>query len=101
MLSWHEAEPSSKIASSPEGLRGRSEGNQSRGDQRSNAGNCHQPTRHLILLGASTDLGIQLADLVIETGLCLDQDQQCWASVVGQATCCILYDRGGRGISDQ
>ncbi len=82
-----------KITSPAEGLSGRSEGNQSRGDQRSNAGDCHQPTRHLILLGASADLGIQLADRVIETGLCLDQDQQYWPSFVGQATCCVLYDR--------
>ncbi|NRB16098.1 MAG: hypothetical protein HRU33_00620 [Rhodobacteraceae bacterium] len=60
---------------------------------RGKARHAHQPPRHLILLGAATDLGIQLADLVIETGLCLDQDLQCWARFVGQATCCILYDR--------
>jgi hypothetical protein len=93
MLSRHKPEPNCKIAPSAEGLRGRREGNQSRGDQRPNSRDRHQPARHLILFGTPTDLCVDLGHLAVETGLRLDQNQQCCPSFLRQATCQILYDR--------
>lgn len=81
-----------KIAPSAEGLRGRGEGNQSRGDQRPNSRDRHQPARHLILFGTPTDLCVELGHLAVEAGLRLDQNQQCCPSFFRQATCRILYD---------
>lgn len=68
MLTGCEAEPSRKIARLVERLGGRSQDCYGRGNQRTYPRDCHQPPRHLILLGTSGDLSVELADLRLEMG---------------------------------
>jgi hypothetical protein len=63
MLSGRKAEPSCKIPRLAEDLRRRRKGRDGRGDQRTNARHRHEPSRDLVLLGSTGDLGIKLCYL--------------------------------------
>ena len=52
-----------KISGLAEGLRWRGQDRDGRGGERPDPRNCHEPPRHLILLGLIGDLGIELDDL--------------------------------------
>lgn len=68
MLPRCQAEPRGEVARLAERLRWRRQDCDRSGDQGANAGHCHEPAGHLVLLGPPGDLGIELADLRLEMG---------------------------------
>ena len=57
-----------------ESLGRRRKGRCGRGDQRADPGHCHQTPRQLVLFGATSDLGIELADLCLQLRQCRDEN---------------------------
>jgi hypothetical protein len=66
MLPWHKPKPCGEVTSAFERPRRWRKSHQSRGDQRPNPRDRHQPARLLVFAYAPDDLGIQDADLIIQ-----------------------------------
>ena len=66
MLPGREPEPCRKVSSLTESLGRWRKGRYGRRDQRADAGHRHQSPRHVVLLGATGALGIELPDLRLE-----------------------------------
>src|SRR5690554_1315789 len=95
MLTGCEAEPSRKIARLAESLGGRSQDCDGRGNQRTYPRDCHQPPRHLIVLGTPGDLGIELADLRLEMGEGRDQHLE-RGDGIGRQTAFRIFHNGNQ-----
>ncbi len=65
MLTGRETELSRKIPALAEGLGRRRKGRDGRGAQRADTGHHHQTPRHVVLFGATGDLGIERPDLFL------------------------------------
>lgn len=76
MLLWHQTKPGGKITCLAERLGWRSQNSNGPGDQRPDARHRHQPPGDVILLGATGDLRIELADLCLQVRERRDQSLQ-------------------------
>lgn len=99
MLAWCQTQPGDKVARPAECLARSGQDRNGCGDERPDAGHCHQPPGHFVLFGSVADFAIEFAYLRFETGKRFDHHIQSGDGIDGLSAVRVLDDGGQkRGV---